>query len=142
VVKLILEFHPVQPEHVQEAFHHVHQHQYADRNGREHGEGQGDIENIIGSHGRPHDLIVKHFGKLAVRETQGPETEVRGRVRDRAEDEFDGFNELVDHHFSEIESIRLPVHVFRVPQHPEEKLFVFANFSPVPVLFLLNFNVF
>jgi hypothetical protein len=88
---------------VKEAFHDVHKHK--DGNGSRSKYGEGDRETdhrsrpgvTFGTRKRAFvGLLVEHFSKLRVRERKGPKSEVGGGIRDGAERELNGFNELMD----------------------------------------------
>ena len=51
----------------------------------------------------PHDHLPEDSGELLMREAQGPQPQVGGRVRDAAEDVLDAVDDLVDHHLGEVE---------------------------------------
>jgi len=52
---------------------------------------------------RPRERHVpEHLGQLRMRKRKRPKTQVRGRMRDAAEAEFDRVNYLVDHHLTEV----------------------------------------
>lgn len=63
----------------------------------------GEFERVGDRHG------PQNFGELSVGQRQSPETEVRSGVRDTAQAELDGMNDLVNGDFSELELLLLRV---------------------------------
>mmetsp|Transcript_14644 Transcript_14644/g.46593 ORF Transcript_14644/g.46593 Transcript_14644/m.46593 type:complete len:380 (+) Transcript_14644:173-1312(+) len=103
LIKLVHVLHPVQAEGVQEGRERLHDHEHADRGHGPHEEAHHQRHRGPGLDGRHEDAVVEHRAQLGVRERQGPEAQVRGRVGHRPEHELDGVDHLVHGHLAEVE---------------------------------------
>ena len=84
---------------------HLHDAQDKHRAGKPHQEDkyQHDLAQKALGPQRPCERHVpEHLGQLRMRKRKRPKTQVRGRMRDAAEAEFDRVNYLVDHHLTEV----------------------------------------
>lgn len=105
LVELVLEFHPVQSQSVEEALKSVHQHQHAEGDGPEHWptnhtQDEGANGRILGECTRENQ-VLEDLGQLGVGKRQCPKSQVRGSVGDSSKHELNGLNHLVDEHFAE-----------------------------------------
>ena len=119
LVELALELNPMQTECVQEALQHIHT--------KKHGTGDSEpccvheVEHetccvdratiVFGRHIETHTqrLLEENERELLMCQGQSPDTQVRGRVRNTAEDELDRLDDLMDEDFTELELLVVAV---------------------------------
>jgi len=89
----------MQPQRMQkrrQPLHHTQNSQRQDKPHPKHPHRENDPDHPGHPERSLQGHVIKHFGELGVREREGPESEVGGRVGDTAEAEFDGMDDLVD----------------------------------------------
>jgi len=80
LIKLILEFDPVQTQCMQEALQCIHHHQHADGHSHEGQEAQRNGDEVNGQR-RLEGLVEKCHCQLRVRQRQSPQSQIRRSVR-------------------------------------------------------------
>ena len=102
---LTIRLHPMQPQRMQELrqpLHHTQDRhrqrepQYPNHHQPNRPANSAPAKRVLDGH------APEHLGELRVRERERPETEVGRRVRDAAEAELDGVDDLVYDHFAEV----------------------------------------
>ena len=106
---------PVETQRVKESRERLHDQQHAKGGTSPNCEGdEGGEEGILGAvfKAQYKHTVPKYSGKLRVGKGEGPQTKVRGRVRDCAEHELDGVNNLVDEHLTKVKLLLIFMTLF------------------------------
>eukprot|EP00327_Prymnesium_parvum_P002439 CAMPEP_0182843862 /NCGR_PEP_ID=MMETSP0006_2-20121128/26429_1 /TAXON_ID=97485 /ORGANISM="Prymnesium parvum, Strain Texoma1" /LENGTH=155 /DNA_ID=CAMNT_0024973713 /DNA_START=458 /DNA_END=921 /DNA_ORIENTATION=- len=108
-VELVLELDPLQAQRVQKGGEVLHHHEHAQVEREPDGE-HGEEHNAVEREGvlcrreglLAHDFVPEELRELRVREGERPQPQVRGGIRDGAEDELDRVDHLMDDHLAEV----------------------------------------
>ena len=104
---------------MQEALHHVHEHQYTKSCKGKQREGKSQFEHTFVMQGSQ-DHIEEHLSKLAMSQAESPESEITCGVAHSSKHKLDRFYQLMDHALVEVK-VRLrciPRHVVYLQQKP------------------------
>ena len=102
----------MESECVQERTETLHNQQNADRQRSPEGEYQVHYDSTRYACARQtnlHDHRPEHFAELSVSQTQSPESEVTGRVRDRAQTVLDSVDRLMNYDVAKVEAASVPM---------------------------------
>mmetsp|Transcript_87188 Transcript_87188/g.188807 ORF Transcript_87188/g.188807 Transcript_87188/m.188807 type:complete len:290 (+) Transcript_87188:153-1022(+) len=99
-VELALEFNPMESEGVEETLQTVHAHEHSNGHTHEDDEAESDHEEVGAERGFE-QLVEEDQRELRVREREGPQSQLGGRVAHAAQREFDGFDHLVHEQLAE-----------------------------------------
>lgn len=100
--ELALELDPLKTDSVQEALHGIHAHDDTERDIEEQEHSDQDDWNVSTGDTSSDGLLQEHFTQLTVGQTQGPKTQVRGRVGNTPQDELDRLDDLVDSDLTDV----------------------------------------
>ena len=91
----------METQSVEEALHHVHDHEDTEGSANEDEETDEHEQNAARLEAGDEGTIVEDLGELRMGKGEGPKTQVGGGVRDCSKNEFDHFNDLMDHDLHE-----------------------------------------
>lgn len=93
---------------MEETFHRVHAHNDSNCDGEEEVLANYDDDGV-GSHDTCSNcLLQKDSRQLSVSQGQGPQTQVRGSVRNSAQNELDGLDDLVNCYLADVIVLGVP----------------------------------
>jgi len=141
-IMLPIGLNPMQPQGVQERRKTLHDTKNKDRQGEPNTEHEKDSDRAKDA-GRPvgkhtfQSHTPQHLTELGVSEGESPKTEIGGSVRDTAETELDGMNDLVDGNLAKFEALMFSV-LFTVPSGNSTTLFFLGHISTVTPMAIIR----
>ena len=94
---------PVETKGMKKSRQRLHHHQHSERQRSPDSERNKNEQHTSIGQTSSHDLLPEHSGQLRVSQRQGPQTQIRGGVRDSSQNILNGVNNLVNKDFLEFE---------------------------------------